>query len=406
MGLDVPRLHKELATHFGEDVWLPRHTRYLWSWIYRDGREDFNRVVGLKRELWEGLTANYDLGQGLVTAHSIATDGTRKWLITFNNQEIESVYIPEKHRGTLCVSSQIGCSMACSFCHTGTQSLMRNLTSGEIVSQIMQARRLLNGFEKYVPEKKDKQQLQSLNRENFTIHENTTTLQNNEEDEADIHSSCPARDAPHRKITNIVFMGQGEPLYNYRAVREALGVITHSEGLSIGQRKVTVSTSGVVPAIYKLAQDFKRVGLAISLHAVNDKLRNELVPINRTYPLAELMKACHNFCNNSINRKTRRLMFEYVMLKGVNDREEDVVGLIHLAAGLPVAVNLIPFNPWPGTRYECSSYEQIIRFNQTLLAAGVFSTIRWPRGKDIMAACGQLKTHHQQRRSSSMTKTY
>ena len=258
--------------------------------------------------------------------------------------EIETVYIPEEGRGTLCVSSQVGCTLTCSFCHTGTQRLVRNLTAGEIVGQVMMARDRLNDWQ-------------------------------------------AAQDGT-RLVSNIVMMGMGEPLYNFDAVRDALLVVSDGEGLSISRRRITLSTSGVVPMIAR-AGDEIGVMLAVSLHAVRDPLRNELVPLNRKYPIKELLEACRNYPGLS---NARRITFEYVMLKGVNDSIADAKALVQLLKGIPAKINLIPFNPWPGTRYECSDWETIEKFSEVVFNAGYSAPVRTPRGRDILAACGQLKS--------------
>ena len=260
--------------------------------------------------------------------------------------EVECVYIPETDRGTLCVSSQVGCTLTCSFCHTGTQRLVRNLTAGEIVGQIMVARDHLNDW-------------------------------------AD-------RETPtgSRLVTNVVMMGMGEPLYNFDAVRDALLIVADSDGIGISRRRITLSTSGVVPNIVRTGDEIG-VMLAISLHAMNDDLRNELVPLNKKYPIAELLQACRAYPGSS---NARRITFEYVMLKGVNDSMDDAKLLVKLLKGIPAKINLIPFNPWPGTNYECSDWEQIEKFAEYIFNAGYASPIRTPRGRDILAACGQLKS--------------
>jgi 23S rRNA (adenine2503-C2)-methyltransferase len=288
-----------------------------------------------------------------VAVEQTSSDGTRKWLLRLPSgdklekaHEIECVYIPETDRGTLCVSSQVGCTLNCSFCHTGTQRLVRNLTAGEIVGQIMVARDRLNDW-------------------------------------AD-------RDTPTggRLVTNVVMMGMGEPLYNFEAVRDALLIVSDNEGIGISRRRITLSTSGVVPNIIRTGEEIG-VMLAISLHAVRDELRNELVPLNRKYPIAELLQACRDYPGSS---NARRITFEYVMLKGVNDSLDDAKLLVRLLKGIPAKINLIPFNPWPGTIYECSDWDQIEKFSEYIFNAGYSSPVRTPRGRDILAACGQLKS--------------
>jgi 23S rRNA (adenine2503-C2)-methyltransferase len=267
--------------------------------------------------------------------------------------EVECVYIPETDRGTLCVSSQVGCTLNCSFCHTGTQRLVRNLTAGEIVGQVMVARDRLGDF---------------LGTQRVT------------------GAGLPTEG--ERSISNVVMMGMGEPLYNFEAVRDAIHVIADGEGLSISKRRITLSTSGVVPMIARAGEEIGSM-LAISLHAVRDDLRDELVPLNRKYPIAQLLEACRNYPGLS---NARRVTFEYVMLKGVNDTPADARALVRLLAGIPAKINLIPFNPWPGTKYECSDWDTIEKFSEIVFNAGYASPVRTPRGRDILAACGQLKS--------------
>src|SRR4051812_14916348 len=325
----------------------------LWHWIYVRGAQDFSQMTSVSKELHAVLDAHYTLARPEVVAEQISIDGTRKWLSRLPGEhegerphEVECVYIPESDRGTLCVSSQVGCTLTCSFCHTGTQRLVRNLTAGEIVGQVMVARDRLNDW---------------ADRE---------TANGN------------------RLVTNVVMMGMGEPLYNFDAVRDALLIVGDNEGIGISRRRITLSTSGVVPNISRTGEEIG-VMLAISLHAVRDELRNELVPLNRKYPIAELLQACRDYPGSS---NARRITFEYVMLKGVNDSLDDAKLLVKLLKGIHAKINLIPFNPWPGTRYECSDWEQIEKFSEYIFNAGYSSPVRTPRGRDILAACGQLKS--------------
>ncbi len=348
---------EELAATLGE-IGVPERQRkmrvqQLWHWIYFRGARSFEEMSSVSKDTRAGLAERFTVDRPEVVAEQISNDGTRKWLLRLPSgdnlqkaHEVECVYIPETDRGTLCVSSQVGCTLNCSFCHTGTQRLVRNLTAGEIVGQIMVARDRLNDW-------------------------------------AD-------RETPHgnRLVTNIVMMGMGEPLYNFDAVRDALAIVTDNEGIGISRRRVTLSTSGVVPNIVRAGKEIG-VMLAISLHAVRDELRNELVPLNRKYPLAELLQACRDYPGAS---NARRITFEYVMLKGVNDSLDDARLLVKLLKGIPAKINLIPFNPWPGTAYECSDWEQIEKFSEYVFNAGYSSPVRTPRGRDILAACGQLKS--------------
>lgn len=332
----------------------------LWNWIYHYGVRDFAAMTTIGKGLRAALAERFTLDLPEVTAEQVSTDGTRKWLIRMaptgprdRGAEIECVYIPEVDRGTLCVSSQVGCTLTCTFCHTGTQRLVRNLTTEEIVAQLMVARDRLGDF--------------------------------------------PNRIAPDgafvpndggRFVSNIVFMGMGEPLYNFDGVRDAIDVISDNEGLSLGRRRITVSTSGVVPQIGPLGSEMGTM-LAISLHAVRDELRNELVPLNKKYPIKDLLEACRTYPGVS---NAKRITFEYVMLKGVNDSDAEARELVRLLKGIPAKINLIPFNPWPGTKYECSDWDRIERFSEIVFRAGYASPVRTPRGRDILAACGQLKS--------------
>ncbi len=347
----------ELAEKLGEIGVLAAQRKMrvqqLWHWIYFRGAKTFAEMTSVSKETRAQLEAHFTVARPEVAAEQISSDGTRKWLLRLPSgdslqkaHEVECVYIPETDRGTLCVSSQVGCTLNCAFCHTGTQRLVRNLTAGEIVGQVMVARDRLNDW-------------------------------------AD-------RDTPTggRLITNIVMMGMGEPLYNFEAVRDALLIVSDNEGIGISRRRITLSTSGVVPNIARAGEEIG-VMLAVSLHAVRDELRNELVPLNRKYPIEQLLQACRDYPGAS---NARRITFEYVMLKGVNDSLEDAKLLVKLLKGIPAKINLIPFNPWPGTRYECSDWEQIEKFSEYVFNAGYSSPVRTPRGRDILAACGQLKS--------------
>ena len=332
----------------------------LWGWLYVRGVTRFDDMSDVSKELRATLAAAYSLERPEIVSEQVSVDGTRKWLLRLPKRghdmrapEVETVYIPEADRGTLCISSQVGCTLTCSFCHTGTQKLVRNLEPQEIVGQILLARDRIGDWP---------------------------------------GAAAPAdgRLLPEsdRKITNIVLMGMGEPLYNFDNVRRAMSVAADGEGLSVSKRRITLSTSGVVPEIGRWGSEAGTM-LAISLHATRDELRNELVPINKRYPIAELMAACRSYPGVS---NARRITFEYVMLKGINDSLADARALVKLLAGTPAKINLIPFNPWPGTRYECSEWGQIEAFADYVNAAGYASPVRTPRGRDILAACGQLKS--------------
>ncbi|AQS42318.1 MAG: Dual-specificity RNA methyltransferase RlmN [Candidatus Tokpelaia hoelldobleri] len=338
----------------------------LWHWLYVRGVSSFADMANISADLREKLAAHFSVARPEIVTGQISADGTRKWLLRFPPRgagrpvEVETVYIPEEGRGTLCISSQVGCTLTCSFCHTGTQRLVRNLTAEEILAQLLVARDCLGDF--------------------------------------------PGKDTPAgaivpeegRKISNIVMMGMGEPLYNFDAVKQALLIASDGEGLSLSKRRITLSTSGIVPEIYRAGEEIG-VMLAISLHAVSNPLRDMLVPINKKYPLEELMEACRQYPGLS---NARRITFEYVMLKDVNDSVEDARKLVALLKGIPAKINLIPFNPWPGSNYQCSDWEQIERFADIVNKAGYASPVRTPRGRDILAACGQLKSQSERLRKT------
>jgi 23S rRNA (adenine2503-C2)-methyltransferase len=339
----------------------------LWGWLYGRGVTDFTAMTNIAKDLRARLEAGFDIARPEIVTEQVSADGTRKWLLRLpagegggRAPEIETVYIPEADRGTLCISSQVGCTLTCTFCHTGTQRLVRNLTAGEIVCQILLARDRIGEWPGAVPP-----------------------------DPRGLPTS-------ERKITNIVLMGMGEPLYNFDNVKTAMDIAADGEGLSISKRRITLSTSGIVPMMERAGAEMG-VMLAVSLHAVRDDLRDVLVPINRKYPIAELLQACRNYPGLS---NARRITFEYVMLKGVNDSVAEARELVRLLAGIPAKINLIPFNPWPGAPYECSDWEQIERFAEVVNRAGYASPIRTPRGRDIMAACGQLKSASEKLRAS------
>jgi 23S rRNA (adenine2503-C2)-methyltransferase len=334
-------------------------TNQIWHWIYHRGVTAFDQMTNVSKTLRAQLETVYSLARPEIVTEQISIDGTRKWLIRLpprpedkRPHEVEAVYIPEADRGTLCVSSQVGCTLSCTFCHTGTQVLVRNLTAQEIVSQLLIARDRIGDWPG-----------------------------------AERSKEGLVPDA-ERAVTNIVFMGMGEPLYNLESVKNAIEVMSDGEGLSLSKRRITVSTSGVVPMIERLGAESGPM-LAISLHATNDELRNELVPLNKKYPIKELIEACRNYPGVS---NARRITFEYVMLKGVNDSDAEAKKLVSLLKGIPAKINLIPFNPWPGTRYECSDWERIEAFSEIVFRAGYASPVRTPRGRDILAACGQLKS--------------
>ena len=339
----------------------------LWHWIYFQGATSFDVMLNVSKDLRARLAEAFTLERPAVVAEQVSQDGTRKWLIRLAptdpggpHAEIECVYIPESDRGTLCISSQVGCTLTCSFCHTGTQRLVRNLLTSEIVAQIIVARDRLGDFPGLTPP--------------------TDGL-------------VPGEGM--RCISNIVFMGMGEPLYNFENVRDAVAVLSDGDGLSVSKRRITVSTAGVVPQMQALGNEAGAM-LAISLHAVRDELRDKLVPLNKKYPIKDLLEACRSYPGAS---NARRITFEYVMLKDINDSRAEALELVRLLKGIPAKINLIPFNPWPGTRYECSEWETIERFSDIVFNAGYASPVRTPRGRDILAACGQLKSETEKLRA-------
>ena len=345
-GMTRSELADVLAERFKLDEKKARmRASQVWRWVYHTGVTDFDAMTNIAKEMRSDLKTDFQIARPEMVERQISNDGTRKYLLRMGpGVEVECVFIPDVGRaGALCVSSQVGCTLNCTFCHTGTQKLVRNLTASEIVGQVLAVK--------------------------------------------DDLEEWPS-DAEGRRLSNIVFMGMGEPLYNLDNVAAAIDIISDGEGISLSRRRITVSTSGVVPEMEKLGRVTQAM-LAISLHATNNDLRDELVPINRKYPIAELLDACRNYPGAS---NARRITFEYVMLKGVNDSDAEARELVRLLKGVPAKINLIPFNPWPGTPYECSSWERIEAFADIVNRAGYASPIRTPRGRDISAACGQLKS--------------
>ena len=316
----------------------------IWNWIYRSGTIDFNEMTNISKDLRSLLSQNFNIWRPKISSTHQSQDGTIKWLLKLDDgNEVETVWIPDEERGTLCISSQVGCTLTCKFCHTGTQRLVRNLSSSEIVGQVMLAMDQLKDW--------------------------------------------PSA-SENRLLTSIVLMGMGEPLFNYDNVKKAIEIIMDHSGISLSRRRITLSTSGIVPEIKKCGDDLG-VNLAISLHATNDNLRNELVPINKKYDIKQLLDAVRSYARIS---NSRRVTWEYVMLKGVNDTTEDAKNLVKLIKGIPSKINLIPFNEWPCSPYECSEEDSINNFAKIIMKAGYASPIRTPRGRDVMAACGQLKS--------------
>jgi 23S rRNA (adenine2503-C2)-methyltransferase len=353
IGLDRDALKAALVGAGVPEKSLAMRVSQLWNWIYVHGARDFAAMTNLAGDFRKTLEHAFTLARPEIVTEQISTDGTRKWLLhTGPGIEFETVYIPEKDRGTLCVSSQVGCTLTCRFCHTGTQKLVRNLTPAEILGQVMLAKDSLDDW--------------------------------------------PST-APGRSVTNIVMMGMGEPLYNFDNVKAALAIAMDGDAIALSKRRVTLSTAGVVPMIPRAGNEIGS-GLAISLHAVTDEIRDQIVPINKKYPIAELIQACRDYPGAS---NARRITFEYVMLKGVNDSLADARALVKLVAGIPAKINLIPFNPWPGAPYACSDWSQIEKFAEIVNNAGYASPVRTPRGRDIMAACGQLKSESVKERASA-----
>ena len=346
---------KDLLIKFDiPDQQINMRVNQIWGWIYNKGINSIDDMTTLSLSLREELKKHHNLDRPVISDEQTSEDGTKKWLLKFNDgSEIETVFIPDNERGTLCISSQVGCTLNCTFCHTGTQRLVRNLSSQEIISQVVVAKDSLKEWQE-----------------------------------------------EPRKITNIVMMGMGEPLYNFEGVRDGILTMSDDAGLSISKRKITLSTSGIVPKI-KMAGDEIGSMLAISLHATNNDLRNEIVPINKKYPIEELLEACRNYPGLS---NSKRITFEYVMLKGVNDSEAEARDLVKLISGIPAKINLIPFNSWPGSSYECSDWDQIEKFGNIVNRGGYASPIRIPRGEDISAACGQLKSDTKKVRASEKYK--
>jgi 23S rRNA (adenine2503-C2)-methyltransferase len=334
----------------------PFRAQQIWHWIYWHGVTDFERMTNVAKKTREKLAEQFVIERPQIVTEQRSTDGTRKWLLRFpDGNEAETVNIPEEDRGSVCVSSQVGCTLTCSFCHTGTQPLVRNLAPDEIVGQFMVAR--------------------------------------------DSYGEWPTPTAAaQRMLSNIVMMGMGEPLYNFDNVVTALKIVMDDQGIALSRRRITLSTSGVVPMIPKVGEALD-VNLAVSLHAVNDDVRDTLVPINRKWPIAELLKACADYPGA---RNSRRITFEYAMLKGVNDSDADARELVRILTPIHAKVNLIPFNPWPGAPYECSSNNRIHRFAEIVNDGGLSAPVRTPRGRDIHAACGQLKSESVRQRGEKV----
>ena len=348
--------HAEVAEKLKE-IGVPEkqcrmRAQQIWHWIYFRGAKSFDEMSNISKDMRAKLNEHFDVGRPEIIEALISVDGTRKWLMKFpDGQEVETVFIPEEDRGTLCVSSQVGCTLTCTFCHTGTQRLVRNLTATEIVMQLLVARDYLNEW------------------------------------------PSPSEG---RLVSTIVLMGMGEPLYNFENVKKAMHIVMDDNGINLSRRRITLSTSGVVPEIYRCGEEMG-VNLAISLHAVNDETRTKIMPINNKYPIDELMTACKNYAGI---KNSRKITFEYILLKDVNDSDEDALNLVKLIKDykIPAKVNLIPFNPWPGSNYERPSNARVAKFSKLIFNRGISAPIRTTRGEDILAACGQLKSESEKAR--------
>ena len=357
VGLTRDALREALMTAGTPEKQVKMRVGQLWQWIYEKGVRDFGRMTNLSKDYRAFLAEHFVIAIPEVVSKQVSTDGTRKYLVRIaGGHEVETVYIPESDRGTLCISSQVGCTLTCSFCHTGTQKLVRNLTAGEIIGQVMLARDDLG--------------------------------------EWPAPGRNPATSA--RLLSNIVLMGMGEPLYNFENVRDAMNIAMDPEGIQLSRRRITLSTSGVVPEIARTATEIGCL-LAVSFHATTDEIRDKLVPINKRWNIEALLDALRDYPKAS---NSERITFEYVMLKGINDSDADAHRLVELIKGIPAKVNLIPFNPWPGAPYERSSNNRINAFSEIVYQAGYASPVRKPRGEDIFAACGQLKSATERARKS------
>lgn len=367
IGLSVAEIRDVLIDAGLEEKQGKLRSKQLFHWMYHRGINDFAIMTDMSKTLRPWLAERFVIGRPEIVEAHLSEDGTRKWLLrSADSQDYEMVFIPDEDRGTLCISSQVGCTLNCRFCHTGTMRLVRNLSPGEIVGQVMLARDALGEWPKGVMDFADDEEAENTKEYN------------------------QAYKSDGRLLTNIVLMGMGEPLYNFDNVRDAMKVVMDGAGLALSRRRITLSTSGVVPMIARAGEEIN-VNLAISLHAVNKETRDEIVPLNKKYSIEELLQACADYPGSS---NSRRITFEYVMLKDKNDSDEDARELVNLLRqyDLPAKVNLIPFNPWPGSDYECSTPERIKAFSKIVFDAGISAPVRTPRGRDIMAACGQLKS--------------
>ncbi|MDX2074281.1 MAG: 23S rRNA (adenine(2503)-C(2))-methyltransferase RlmN [Alphaproteobacteria bacterium] len=383
IGLSREELQAVLVEHGFEKF----RTKQVWNWIYAHGATEFPHMSSISKDQQQKMGELFSIARPTIAKDLTSFDDTRKWLVEFEDgNKVETVFIPEEDRGALCVSSQVGCTLSCTFCHTGTMKLVRNLTAADIVNQVLVARDGLGEWDK--PRKGEARAR--------ARHESAAARTSPEHASWDEQEASTGGD--NKMLTNIVMMGMGEPLYNYENVAKALTIIMDGEGIAISKRRITLSTSGVVPMIEKCGEELG-VNLAISLHAVRDELRDELVPLNKKYPIRELLEACRRYpaANNA-----RRITFEYVMLKDVNDSDADARELCRLLKDIPAKVNLIPWNPWTGAQYETSSRNRQHAFAKIVNDAGYSSPIRATRGQDIMAACGQLKSDSERKKGEKV----
>ena len=356
IGMSRTIMHEKLLEIGTPEKQVKMRVGQIWQWIYQKGARNFSQMTNLSKQYRELLSKNLTIDVPQVVSKQSSKDGTRKYLLKLaGGHEVEDVYIPEEGRGTLCISSQVGCTLTCSFCHTGTQKLVRNLTSGEIVGQILVAR-----------------------------------------DDLDEWTNLNSANDKTRLLSNVVLMGMGEPLYNFENVRDALKIVMDPEGICLSRKRITLSTSGVVPEISRTADEIGCL-LAVSFHGTTDEIRDKLVPINKKWNIETLITALKDYPRLS---NSERITFEYVMIKDVNDSELDALRLVKLISGIPAKINLIPFNEWPGSAYKRSEWSQIKKFSDIIHRAGYASPVRTPRGEDIMAACGQLKSETERQRKS------
>ena len=387
LGLPRPRIRELLAEAGLDDRQAKLRAKQVFHWLYHRGVTDFEAMTDIAKSMRPWLAERFVIGRPEIVEAQHSTDGTRKWLLrTADGHDYEMVFIPDETRGTLCVSSQVGCTLNCTFCHTGTMKLVRNLTPGEIVGQVMLARDALGEWPKAAPASPR----EGGDLSQHGTHPTEAPAVAGAHDYGDEDDEGFEYTADGRLLTNIVMMGMGEPLYNFDHVRDALTLVMDGDGLALSKRRITLSTSGVIPMMERCGQEIG-VNLAVSLHGVRKEVRDELVPLNKKYGIEDLLQACADYPGAS---NARRITFEYVMIKDKNDSDDDARELVRLLRhyNLPAKVNLIPFNPWPGSGYECSAPDRIRAFSEIVFQGGISAPVRTPRGRDIDAACGQLKT--------------